>query len=336
MKVAEAIVRNEAGIHCRPSAVIIKAMAGYPGHIRIKTSAGEVDCRSIMGLLSLAMSRGTRITLFVEGPDEDTLCARLVELFETDFDFPPREGDAGGRCGPAGACIGRWSRSAGPGVVGTACRLDTLARLARASEPDCDLVEVRLDQLGRWGGGWIRRCCDLRAAGLPVLLTLRHAAEGGAWTGSNARRLSLYRRAQDFIDGVDVEIQQEAVRPAVAALNGTAVIGSFHDFAGAPADATLDVLIRRGVDAGAQIVKIACRIDDEDTLKRLEGLPSRHPDVNLAVVGMGAWGPASRVRLPRAGSCLTYGFLDQSVAPGQVSAADLRRALHPPPPATDP
>ena len=62
-------------------------------------------------------------------------------------------------------------------------------------------------------------------------------------------------------------------------------------------------------------------------MDRLAGLLSRFPHVPLALLGMGSQGPASRVRLPCAGSCLTYGFLDAAVAPGQVAAPELRDRL---------
>ena len=44
---------------------------------------------------------------------------------------------------------------------------------------------------------------------------------------------------------------------------------------------------------------------------------------------MGPLGPASRLSLARAGSCLTYGFVDESNAPGQVSSAELMQKLAP-------
>jgi len=83
-------IRNEAGIHCRPSSVIVKTAVGYPGTIRIQSKAGVADCRSIMGLLCLAMEKGTQITISVSGQDEERMSQELVELFETEFDFPPQ------------------------------------------------------------------------------------------------------------------------------------------------------------------------------------------------------------------------------------------------------
>ncbi|OQW96521.1 MAG: hypothetical protein BWK77_04370 [Verrucomicrobia bacterium A1] len=89
-----ATIQNSHGIHCRPSAVIIKASAAYPGEILVTAENGQCDLRSVMQLIALGLRQGSRVTIRVTGPDEEAFCGRLVELFETRFDFPPRaEGD---------------------------------------------------------------------------------------------------------------------------------------------------------------------------------------------------------------------------------------------------
>lgn len=85
-----AVIRNEQGIHCRPSAVIVKALMQFAGDVTAVTEEGEADCRSIMGLLSLGLQKDCRVLIRVSGPDEERLCEQLVQLFETEFDFPPR------------------------------------------------------------------------------------------------------------------------------------------------------------------------------------------------------------------------------------------------------
>lgn len=85
-----AIVQNSAGIHCRPSAVIIKEVMNYPGVIRVSANSRQSDLRSVLGLLALGLLPGSDLTIRVSGPDEGTFCRKLVSLFETNFDFPPR------------------------------------------------------------------------------------------------------------------------------------------------------------------------------------------------------------------------------------------------------
>ncbi len=85
-----AIIANSAGIHCRPSAAIVKALSGYPGEITVLSDNGSCNPRSIMGLLSLCLQEGTPIRIQVEGPDEDSTARQVASLFETHYDFPAR------------------------------------------------------------------------------------------------------------------------------------------------------------------------------------------------------------------------------------------------------
>jgi phosphocarrier protein HPr len=86
-----AIVQNEHGIHCRPSAVIVKAAFNCPCAIRVTAASGETDLKSLLTLVSLGLEVGTAVKIRVSGPDEASWCRRLTELFETRYDFPPRE-----------------------------------------------------------------------------------------------------------------------------------------------------------------------------------------------------------------------------------------------------
>jgi phosphocarrier protein len=87
----QAVIKNSMGIHCRPSAVILNATSDYDGECRVIADSGETDLNSVMGLLALGLQQGDAITIEIEGPDEESFCQQLVELFETQFDFPPRE-----------------------------------------------------------------------------------------------------------------------------------------------------------------------------------------------------------------------------------------------------
>jgi phosphotransferase system HPr (HPr) family protein len=83
-----ATIHNAAGIHCRPSAVIVKAMQGYTGRVEILHEGHECSPLSVMGLIGLALEQGAEIKVRVDGEDEEAKCEQLVELFQTEFDFP--------------------------------------------------------------------------------------------------------------------------------------------------------------------------------------------------------------------------------------------------------
>ena len=85
-------IRNKAGIHCRPSGVILNAIRDeFPDHrFRLAAKGSEIELESMLDLLSLGLSRGTEARLIVEGPDSDKALKRIGDLFEYEFDFPPR------------------------------------------------------------------------------------------------------------------------------------------------------------------------------------------------------------------------------------------------------
>ena len=86
-------IRNSAGIHCRPSGVILNAIENeFPYHtFSLVNADGETsDCDSILSLISLCLAKGCTAELSVEGPDEDRAIERIGDLLEAEFDFPPR------------------------------------------------------------------------------------------------------------------------------------------------------------------------------------------------------------------------------------------------------
>jgi len=81
-------IKNAHGIHCRPSALIIKEALKYSGEITVITAAGSAKLSSIMDLMTLELFAGTKIKIQVSGENEESECREMVKLFETHFDFP--------------------------------------------------------------------------------------------------------------------------------------------------------------------------------------------------------------------------------------------------------
>ncbi len=87
----KATIRNAHGIHCRPSAVIVKRALKYDGDIVVSGKKGETKLSSILELMSLELFEGSEILIEVSGNNEETVCKEMVDLFETHFDFPSQE-----------------------------------------------------------------------------------------------------------------------------------------------------------------------------------------------------------------------------------------------------
>lgn len=87
---ATATILNEAGIHCRPSAILIKEGCTYGGEILVTAPSGTCNLTSALELIMLGLEQGTEIAIQVTGPDEEEYAKKLADLFETRFDFPPQ------------------------------------------------------------------------------------------------------------------------------------------------------------------------------------------------------------------------------------------------------
>ncbi len=86
----KAVIQNVDGIHCRPSTVIIRSVAGYRGTIEVVGERGRTALQSILELMAMELFPGSEVTIRVEGPEAERTCRELVTLFERHFDFPPQ------------------------------------------------------------------------------------------------------------------------------------------------------------------------------------------------------------------------------------------------------
>lgn len=74
------IVRLETGLHARPAARFVQEANQYQSEIYIVKGNKKVNAKSIMGVMSLAVARGTEITIIAEGRDEQKAVEALVEI----------------------------------------------------------------------------------------------------------------------------------------------------------------------------------------------------------------------------------------------------------------
>ena len=82
------VIRNKAGIHCRPSSAILLAAAKFPDcRFLVESEKGSTDLKSILDLLALGLQKGDTVRIQASGNDEEEACARIAMMFETEFDF---------------------------------------------------------------------------------------------------------------------------------------------------------------------------------------------------------------------------------------------------------
>ena len=85
MYTQEIVVKNEVGLHARPATYFIQKANEVKSGIWVEKEERRVNAKSLLGVLSLGIVKGTTITLIADGADEKEAVAALVELIENNF-----------------------------------------------------------------------------------------------------------------------------------------------------------------------------------------------------------------------------------------------------------
>ncbi|RDW19014.1 type I 3-dehydroquinate dehydratase [Oceanobacillus arenosus] len=169
--------------------------------------------------------------------------------------------------------------------------------------------------------------------GIPLIFTFRSAEEGGERKVAQDFYVALNKAIIETgnIDIVDVELfnDENDVKMLIdlAHRNQVYVILSNHDFEKTPPKEELVKRLRKAIELGGDIPKIAVMPKDaHDVLRLLEATLeiSSRPIVTMAMAGQGV---ISRLTGEVFGSCITFAAANKPSAPGQIGVAELRNVL---------
>lgn len=76
------IVKLDVGLHARPAAYFVQEASRFSSEIYISKGTARVNAKSIMGVMSLAVAKGTEITIEATGRDEQEAVAVLAAIVE--------------------------------------------------------------------------------------------------------------------------------------------------------------------------------------------------------------------------------------------------------------
>lgn len=76
---------NRLGLHARAAARLVHAANRYKSRITVSRGDSRVDGKSILGLLTLAAAKGTRLRLAAQGEDEREALDELARLIRERF-----------------------------------------------------------------------------------------------------------------------------------------------------------------------------------------------------------------------------------------------------------
>jgi 3-dehydroquinate dehydratase-1 len=195
--------------------------------------------------------------------------------------------------------------------------------LEEAKTQRADMVELRMDVWNNFfRDGMLEKLARFKQKiGIPMLVTFRGGHPFPSWWQP------LHWRALASASLIDVEWNPKypwkEIRAQAQNLNLGLMI-SHHDYERTPPAKKLLSFVTAARGKGADLVKIATKVNIEADLRTLFDV-SRHFDAKKlgTVMGMGAWGPLSRFAAPVFGSSLVSGFIGSATAIGQSPYKEL-------------
>jgi phosphocarrier protein len=79
-------IKNRAGIHARPAALLVQTTKDFKSNIYFEKDGDRINAKSIMGIITLGAAYGAEIKIIAEGEDEQAAVEALVRLFESKFE----------------------------------------------------------------------------------------------------------------------------------------------------------------------------------------------------------------------------------------------------------
>ena len=78
-------IRNSVGLHARPATFFVQKANNFKSSIWVEKEDCRVNAKSLLGVLSLGISKGTAITLIADGVDEADAVEGLATLVDSEF-----------------------------------------------------------------------------------------------------------------------------------------------------------------------------------------------------------------------------------------------------------
>ena len=79
------MINNQVGLHARPATFFIQKANEFKSGIWIEKDERRVNAKSLLGVLSLGIVKGTEISIIAEGPDEEEAVKVLAEMIGSEF-----------------------------------------------------------------------------------------------------------------------------------------------------------------------------------------------------------------------------------------------------------
>lgn len=82
----EVTINNQVGLHARPATFFIQKANEFKSVIWVEKEDRRVNAKSLLGVLSLGIVKGTVISIIADGTDEEQAVETLAELIDKEFE----------------------------------------------------------------------------------------------------------------------------------------------------------------------------------------------------------------------------------------------------------
>ena len=81
----EVVFDNQVGLHARPATFFIQKANEFKSSIWVEKEERRVNAKSLLGVLSLGIVKGTAVKIIADGADEEAAIETLSALIDSDF-----------------------------------------------------------------------------------------------------------------------------------------------------------------------------------------------------------------------------------------------------------
>jgi len=79
----EVSVKNSSGLHARPATLLVKKASSFKSDVSIEYNGKKANVKSLIGVLSLAVTKDALIKVVASGDDEALAVEEIVKLVQT-------------------------------------------------------------------------------------------------------------------------------------------------------------------------------------------------------------------------------------------------------------
>lgn len=79
----EVLVKSETGLHARPATLLVKKASQFKADVNIEYNGKKANVKSLIGVLSLGVSKGAVLKVIISGLDEELALDEICKLIES-------------------------------------------------------------------------------------------------------------------------------------------------------------------------------------------------------------------------------------------------------------